>query len=222
LRIFKLKSFGRWAERHDLTDAALKCAVEEIAAGNVEANLGGNLYKKRIATRGRGKSGSVRTILAYSAGNKTFYLYAFEKSEKANITDKEKSSLRELGNSYLSMNERELEERLRSGLIIEVRMKKMDGKTIMEVVMEAAYDAKLDDATMHKLEALALPEVQTFTPDEIKRLRESVKLRSDAWAKALNVDVTTARKWESGEIRPDGAALKLLNLVQARGIGLLL
>ncbi len=88
--------------------------------------------------------------------------------------------------------------------------------------MEAAYDAKLDDATMCELEALALPEVQAFTPDEIKRLRESAKLRSNAWARVLNVDVTTARKWESGEIRPDGAALKLLNLVQARGIGLLL
>ena len=100
-------------------------------------------------------------------------------------------------------------------------MKKMDGKTIMEVVMEAAYDAKLDDATMRKLESLALPEIQTFTPDEIKRLRESAKLRSNAWAKALNVDETTAQKWESGEIHPDGAALRLLNLVQARGVGLL-
>ncbi len=103
MRIFKLKSFSRWAEKHDLTDAALKCAVEEIVAGSVEANLGGNLYKKRIATKGRGKSGSIRTILAYFAGNKTFYLYAFEKSEQANITDKEKASLRELGNSYLSV-----------------------------------------------------------------------------------------------------------------------
>lgn len=53
----------------------------------------------------------------------------------------------------------------------------MNGKTILEVVMEAAYDAKMDIATMRKLEALVLPEVQTFTPDEIRRLHESTKLR---------------------------------------------
>ena len=107
MRIFKLKSFSRWAEKHDLTDAALKRAVEEIAAGSVEANLGSNLYKKRIATKGRGKSGSVRTILAYSAGNKTFYLYAFEKSERDNITDREKNVWQGLGNSFLRLDDKE-------------------------------------------------------------------------------------------------------------------
>ena len=178
MRIFKLKSFSRWAEKHDLTDAALKRAVEEIAAGSVEANLGSNLYKKRIATKGRGKSGSVRTILAYSAGNKTFYLYAFEKSEQANITDKEKETLREMGNLYLSMNDRELEEHLRSRAIIAVKDEKMDGKTIMEVVMEAAYDANMDEVTVSKLATLALPDVQTFTPDEIRRLRRVDKIKS--------------------------------------------
>jgi putative transcriptional regulator len=95
----------------------------------------------------------------------------------------------------------------------------MDGKTIMEVVMEAAYDAKVDPVTMRKLEDLVLPEVQAFTPDEIRRLRESTRLSRDVWAKILNVGVTTAQKWENGETHPDGAALKLLNLVQAHGIG---
>jgi putative transcriptional regulator len=101
-------------------------------------------------------------------------------------------------------------------------MKKMDGKTIMEVVMEAAYDAKMDEVTMCKLEALLLPELQAFAPDEIRRLRESTKLSRDVWAKVLNVGVTTAQKWENGETLPDGAALKLLNLVQSRGIGALI
>ena len=121
MRIFKLRSFSRWAEKHDLTDAILKSAVEEIAAGCVEASLGGNLYKKRIATKGRGKSGSVRTILTYSAGSKTIYLYAFEKSERDNIIDKEKAALQVLGSFYLNMDDKELEERLSSGAIIEVK-----------------------------------------------------------------------------------------------------
>ena len=98
----------------------------------------------------------------------------------------------------------------------------MDGKTMMEVALEAAYDAKFDEVTMRELEALIVPEVKTFTPDEIRRLRESAKLSYSGWAKSLNVDVTTVQAWEDGETHPEGAALKLLNLVQARGIGLLL
>jgi putative transcriptional regulator len=100
-----------------------------------------------------------------------------------------------------------------------LKRKRMDGKTIMEVVKEAAYDAKVDEDTMRKLEALVLPEVQDFTPDEIRHLRESTKLSRSFWAKMLNVGVTTVQKWESGETHPDGAALKLLNLVQTHGIG---
>jgi len=98
----------------------------------------------------------------------------------------------------------------------------MDDKTIIEVVMEAACDAKVDKVTMRQLEALALPEVHAFTPDEIRRLRESAKVSRRVWAKILNVGVTTAQKWENGEIHPDGAALKLLNLVQAHGIRVLM
>lgn len=98
----------------------------------------------------------------------------------------------------------------------------MDGKTIMEVVLEAAYDAKMDKVTLRKLEALALPEIREFSPDEIRRLRESTKLSRGVWAKVLNVGVTTAQKWERGETRPDGAALKLLNLVRTRGIAAIL
>ena len=130
MRIFALKRFHSWAKKHELTDALLQRAVEEIEAGIVEANLGGNLYKKRIATKGRGKSGSVRTLLAYFAGKKTIYLYAFEKSQRANITEKEKLALQELGNFYLKMNDKELEARLKAGAIVEIleAKEKKDGR----------------------------------------------------------------------------------------------
>ena len=98
----------------------------------------------------------------------------------------------------------------------------MNGKTIMEVVLEAANDAKVDKVTMDKLEALALPEVQELTATQIRQLREQSNLSRSVWAKILNVGVTTAQKWESGKTHPDGAALKLLNIVQERGITALL
>ena len=85
MRIFKLKQFARWAKKQGLSDDILKNAIAEIDKGLVDADLGGNIYKKRIAAKGKGKSGGVRTILTYSQANKTFYLYGFEKSDKDNI-----------------------------------------------------------------------------------------------------------------------------------------
>jgi putative transcriptional regulator len=98
----------------------------------------------------------------------------------------------------------------------------MDKKTIMEVVLEASNDAKFDKVTMDQLETLSLPEIRSLSPTEIRELREKSKLSRSVWAKILNVGVTTAQKWESGKTHPDGAALKLLNLVEERGVATLI
>jgi hypothetical protein len=108
LRIFAIKRFHKWAQRNELTDDLLRAAVDEIDKGIVDTNLGGNLYKKRIATKGRGKSGSVRTLLTYSANKRTFFLYAFEKSDRDNISYKDKQALQKLGKSYLTLTDTEL------------------------------------------------------------------------------------------------------------------
>lgn len=98
----------------------------------------------------------------------------------------------------------------------------MNGKSIIEVVLEAAKDAKADKITMDRLEALALPEIHKMTPEQIRALREETHLSRAVWAKVLNVGVTTAQKWEAGSTKPDGAALKLLNLVKSQGVSSLL
>src|SRR5580704_10410719 len=98
----------------------------------------------------------------------------------------------------------------------------MNGKTITQVVLEAAKDANADKVTMSKLESLALPEVKTLTPSQIRALREHSNLSRAVWAKILNVGVTTAQKWEAGTTKPEGAALKLLNVVEHDGVAALL
>jgi hypothetical protein len=121
MRIFAIKRFSKWAQKNGLSDTALRDAVAEIERGLVDADLGGNIYKKRIATKGRGKSASVRTIVAYSKGNRTFFLYAFEKSQRANIKDNEKEQLKILGGYYLNCSDAELEEMIASGEMIEYK-----------------------------------------------------------------------------------------------------
>ena len=51
MQIYKTKLFNRWAEKEGLMDTALEAAVEELAKGLVDADLGGHVYKKRVGIR---------------------------------------------------------------------------------------------------------------------------------------------------------------------------
>lgn len=79
-RVFKLKTFGRWA-RKLLTDEALCVAAREIELGVFEADLGGGVCKKRVAIAGKGKSGSTRTLVAKRHERAIFFLVGREKNE---------------------------------------------------------------------------------------------------------------------------------------------
>ena len=94
----------------------------------------------------------------------------------------------------------------------------MDGKSIMDTVLESAKDLKFDKITMHELEALSLPEVKIISPKQMRRIRDREKVSQNVMAKFLNVSPSTYQKWERGEVVPRGANLKLLNLVHKRGL----
>ena len=55
MRVFKIRMFAKWAGKQRISDDDLRRSISEIEAGRVEANLGGNLFKKRVATKGRGE-----------------------------------------------------------------------------------------------------------------------------------------------------------------------
>jgi hypothetical protein len=48
MRVFKNKWFARWARAEDVQDSVLMHAAAEIVAGQVETDLGGGLFKKRL------------------------------------------------------------------------------------------------------------------------------------------------------------------------------
>ena len=62
--ILKRRDFARWQASEKLPDAALCKAVQEMENGLIDADLGGSLYKKRVARLGGGKSGGYRTLLS--------------------------------------------------------------------------------------------------------------------------------------------------------------
>jgi hypothetical protein len=123
MRVFKNKWFNRWARSEDISGSALYDAAAEIAAGRFDADLGGCLFKKRLARTGGGKRGGYRAILGYKKPNseRIIFLYAFAKNDRANLTDKEEAALSLAAESFLSATDGQVNELLANGSIWEVQ-----------------------------------------------------------------------------------------------------
>lgn len=79
----------------------------------------------------------------------------------------------------------------------------------------------LDQVTMREFERLCVPPVEPLMPEEIRRIREDAQVSQAVFARLLNTSVSTVQKWEIGQKKPSGTALKLLRLVQKRGAEIL-
>lgn len=119
-RAFKTRNFSRWMRKTALTDSALCSAVTEMAEGLIDAELGGGIVKKRVGLAGRGKRGGARTLVATNNGNRWFFLYGFEKSDRANITDDELEALKEIAEQLLARTGKQLDEAVRDGSLQEI------------------------------------------------------------------------------------------------------
>ncbi|MBL1276423.1 MAG: type II toxin-antitoxin system RelE/ParE family toxin [Ectothiorhodospiraceae bacterium] len=120
MRIFKTRPFHRWAIDIKLADEALSSAVDEMERGLIDVNLGGHVYKKRVALKGRGKSGGVRTIIAYRIEDKAFFVYGFAKNARANISSDELKAFKKLANELLSHRDAVLDKAIKEGKFFEV------------------------------------------------------------------------------------------------------
>ncbi len=120
MRIFKTKWVHRWATKEGLMDATFRTAVDEMLQGLVGADLGGYVFKKRVALPGRGKSGSARTLLAFKQGHHVFFVYGFAKSARANISQTELKALRRLAEELLSYGDTRIDKALLAKELIEV------------------------------------------------------------------------------------------------------
>jgi len=119
-RVLKRKSFARWQAGEKLPDPALCRAVKEMESGLVDADLGGFLYKKRVARSGSGKSGGYRTLVSARIGIRYMFLQGFSKSNKANITQDEKKALQFAGKVFLDLPAEAMSKALQSGVLLEV------------------------------------------------------------------------------------------------------
>lgn len=119
-RIFKTRHFNRWMRKTELTESALCAAVDEMISGLIDADLGGGIIKKRIGYAGRGKSGGARILIATNKGNKWFFVFGFEKNDRANITDSELEALQDLAQELLARSGKQLDEAVQDGTLLEI------------------------------------------------------------------------------------------------------
>lgn len=98
----------------------------------------------------------------------------------------------------------------------------MKKSRILEAVHETAlglYEAGvMDQVTMREFDPLCLPKIEKLEPQKIKAIRETAQVSQAVFAALLNTSVSTVQKWEIGQKRPSGTALKLLHIVEKRGL----
>lgn len=98
-------------------------------------------------------------------------------------------------------------------------------RRILDEVREAAQDLHnigvIDVTTLRKFDMLCLPEVPRYSPADIKRIRKANRASQGVFAAYLNVSKATVTSWEQGLKEPSGMGLKLLNIVERKGIGAL-
>jgi hypothetical protein len=120
LRVFITRWFDRYAKKEEICEDNLKEAIHRAENGLVDAELGGNLLKIRIARKGHGRSSGYRTLIAYKKNKRAVFLYGFAKSERENINHDELASLKELASAWMNASDEEINRSLLNGALKEV------------------------------------------------------------------------------------------------------
>ena len=119
-RVFKTKTFARWAKGL-LTDALLCVAAKEIMQGQYEAELGAGLCKKRIAIAGQGKRGATRTLVAKESVNGIFFLVGRQKSDPgSDFSDVQVDAAKMIGAALQKSSLISIEELIADGVLKEI------------------------------------------------------------------------------------------------------
>ncbi|GBU27782.1 hypothetical protein R84B8_01323 [Treponema sp. R8-4-B8] len=120
MRVFKNTWFTRFADKEGIADGELKEMVNYLEAGQAEADLGGGVYKVRVARSGEGKSRGYRVIVFFKSEERLFYVYGFSKSDRSNIDQKETREYKALAKKYLNLSDELIEKAIQSGKFVEI------------------------------------------------------------------------------------------------------
>jgi putative transcriptional regulator len=93
--------------------------------------------------------------------------------------------------------------------------------TLHETAQDLADIQLIDTQTMREFDAMCLSPVKDYSAEQIKTLRLRCRASQSVFAAYLNTSPSTVQKWEQGQKHPNGPSLKLLNLVDRKGLEVL-
>ncbi len=97
---------------------------------------------------------------------------------------------------------------------------------LLEAVHETARDLNelgfIDKRALNRYDALCIEPVPEYSPEQIRTLRDRYRISQAVLAAILNTSLSTIQKWEIGEKHPGGPSLKLLNILDRKGIEVLI
>jgi hypothetical protein len=120
VRIFKTKTLAKFTRQHGVSDDSLVDAVERAVRGLIDADLGGQIIKQRVARPGQGKRGGFRMVIGIRS-DRAIFLFAFAKNERENVDKTELMTLREIVASLLNADDKTIAQALKDGTLIEVQ-----------------------------------------------------------------------------------------------------
>ncbi|MGD0282462.1 MAG: DNA-binding transcriptional regulator [Dissulfurispiraceae bacterium] len=91
-------------------------------------------------------------------------------------------------------------------------------KSVHEGVSDLYEIGLVDETTMREFDASCLTTVNDLSPKQIIQVRKRAGVSQAVFAHYLNVSVASVSKWEQGQKKPSGASLKLLTIIQKKGL----
>ncbi|WP_420226530.1 type II toxin-antitoxin system RelE/ParE family toxin [Pigmentiphaga litoralis] len=125
-RVVKRKRFARWQACQRLTDVELCHAIGEMERGLVDARLGGDLYKKRVARPHSGKRDGFRVLISARMPHRAVFLEGFAKSDVGNINNDELLALKHLGQVLLNLMPAAFDAAIEQGILLEIECDEQD------------------------------------------------------------------------------------------------
>ena len=117
MNAFESRWFKKWSKKNGLKKADLLDALERTINGSGVVNLGGNIYKIRVAKNGQGRSGGFRTILIFKKGKRSLFIYGFEKNDQDNIDKGTLADYKKFAVTFLNYTDDDINRLVNNGTI---------------------------------------------------------------------------------------------------------
>jgi hypothetical protein len=117
MNAFESRWFKKWSKKNGLKKVDLLDALKRTINGSGVVNLGGYIYKIRIAKNGQGRSGGFRTILIFKKGKRSLFIYGFEKNDQDNIDKGTLADYKKFAVTFLNYTDDDINRLVNNGTI---------------------------------------------------------------------------------------------------------